>query len=60
MTRYITLAQAQAMRPRATSFFDPRYPGVGVVGVRHGDDYYVVPDDDPRLANQAPDPAAGA
>jgi hypothetical protein len=26
----------------------------GAVGVRRGDDYYVVPDDDPRLANQAP------
>lgn len=60
MDRYITAAQAAAMIPRATSYFDPRFPGIGVVGVRDGDDYYVVPDDDPRLQGQTPDPRAGA
>lgn len=61
MTRFITAAQADELRRRIT-WFDPRQasnpPGIrpaGVLGVVTTD-YYVVPDDDPRLANQTPDP----
>lgn len=65
MIRYITAARADQLRREAVAQFDPyALPPVhrlrGVIGVKAGDEYYVVADDDPRLQGQTPDPLAGA
>lgn len=66
MTRYITAAQADQLRRDTLAYFDAAALGpfdklrlsgrIDLITT----DYYIVPDDDPRLLNQTPDPLAGA
>lgn len=52
MDKFITRAQAAELKQRFIVSFHP--PVFGTLGIVRGDDYYVVPDDDPRL--QSPEP----
>lgn len=60
--RYVTAAQADDLRRRAGAFVEPSPEKAngfarhfGIVGVL-ATEYFIVPDDDPRLPRQAPDP----
>lgn len=51
--RYITARQADDLRRRAGAFVELS-PDFGIVGVLTTE-YFIVPDDDPRLLHPAPD-----
>ena len=59
--RYITVAQADRMRREALGYYEPLVPFAPLDVLRDDAvEYFIVPDDDPRLTEPAPDPPARA